>query len=126
MTKVAVMSQFTAGTVTVTATAPGLATGTATYTIQPVPSFLPAPTSPAVVIPPVSTAVTVGQPATLTVTATGGTAPLTFQWYKNGAAIAGAAIRAAAAMATDVADSALASRQSFLQPCFKIFFPLGP
>ncbi|MGA9671668.1 MAG: fibronectin type III domain-containing protein, partial [Terracidiphilus sp.] len=37
MTKVALRSQFTPGTVTVTATAPGLATGTASYTIVSVP-----------------------------------------------------------------------------------------
>jgi hypothetical protein len=89
MTKIAVMSQFTAGTVTVTATGPGLISGSATYTIQPVPSFLPPPAAPAIVLPPVNTAVTAGQPATFTVTATG-TAPLTFQWYKNGSAITGA------------------------------------
>jgi len=105
LTKVAVMSQFTAGTITVTATAPGLATGTATYTIQPVPSFLPAPTSPAVILPPVSTAVTVGQPATLSVTATGGTASLTFQWYKNGTAIAGATNASYTTPATTSADN---------------------
>jgi beta-galactosidase len=89
MTKIAIRSQFTPGTVTVTATSPGLATGTASYTVQPVPSFLPAPTAPAVILPPVSTAVTVGQPATFSVTATG-TAPLGFQWNKNGGAITGA------------------------------------
>jgi beta-galactosidase len=105
MTKVAVMSQFTAGTITVTATAPGLATGSATYTIQPVPSFLPAPTSPAVILQPESTAVTVGQPATLTVTATGGTASLTFQWYKNGTAITGATNASYTTPATTSADN---------------------
>ena len=104
MTKVAVMSQFTTGAVTVTATAPGLSTGTATYTIQPVPSYLPAPTVPAVIVPPQSTAVTAGQPATLTVTATGGTAALTFQWYRNGIAVAGAINASYTTPATTSAD----------------------
>jgi beta-galactosidase len=104
MTKVAVMSQFTSGTVTVTATAPGLATGTATYTIQPVPSFLPAQTAPAIILPPVNTAVTVGQPATFSVTATG-TTPLTFQWSKNGTAIAGATSSSYTTPATSTADN---------------------
>jgi beta-galactosidase len=104
MTKIAVMSQFTTGTVTVTATAPGLTTGTTTYTIQPVPSFLPAPTAPAIILPPVNTAVTVGQPATFSVTATG-TTPLTFQWSKNGAAITGATSSSYTTPATSAADS---------------------
>ena len=104
LTKVAIMSQFTAGTVTVTASAPGLASGTATYTIQPVPSFLPAPTAPAIILPPVGTAVTVGQPATPAVTATG-TAPLTFQWFKNGTPIAGATNASYTTPATTSADN---------------------
>ena len=104
LTKVAVMSQFTSGTVTVTATAPGLATGTATYTIAPVPSFLPAPTAPAIILPPVNTAVTVGQPATFSVTATG-TATLTFQWLKNGTPIAGATSSSYTTPATTTADN---------------------
>jgi beta-galactosidase len=104
MTKIAVMSQFATGTVTVTASAPGLATGTATYTIQPVPSFLPAPTAPAVILPPVNTAVTVGQPATFSVTATG-TTPLTFQWSKNGTPITGATNSSYTTPATATTDN---------------------
>ena len=88
--KVALLSQFATGKVTVTATAPGLAAGTTSYTIQPVPSYLPTPVIPALIIQPESTAVTLGQAATFSVTATGGGVPLTFQWYKNGVAIAGA------------------------------------
>jgi beta-galactosidase len=89
LTKIALLSQFTTGTVTVTATSPGLATGTASYTVQPVPSFQPPPSAPVIILQPASTAVTSGQPATFTVTATG-TAPIAFQWFRNGAAIAGA------------------------------------
>jgi beta-galactosidase len=104
LTKVAVLSQFTPGTITVTATAPGLATGTVQYTIQPVPSFLPAASAPAIILPPVSTAVTAGQPAMFAVTATG-TAPLTFQWLKNGTPISGATSSSYATPATTSADN---------------------
>ena len=103
LTKIAVLSQFTPGTVTVTASAPGLISGTASYSIQPVPSILPAPSAPAIIVPPVSTAVTVGQTATFSVSATG-TAPFTFQWLKNGAAIAGANSAAYTTPATTSAD----------------------
>ena len=90
LTKIALLSQFTTGQVTITATAPGLASGSVSYAITAVPSPLPVPTLPALVIPPASTAVTLGQPATLSVTATGGTAVLSFQWFRNGVLIAGA------------------------------------
>jgi len=89
LTKIALLSQFTTGTVTVTASAPGLTSGSASYTIQPVPSFLPPATAPAIILQPASTAVTLGQPATFSVTAAG-TAPLSFQWFKNGAPISNA------------------------------------
>ena len=45
--------------------------------------------APAITSQPLSQTVTAGQPATFTVNATG-TAPLTFQWQKNGTALAGA------------------------------------
>ncbi|MGO8670283.1 MAG: malectin domain-containing carbohydrate-binding protein, partial [Capsulimonadaceae bacterium] len=45
LTRVALRSQFTAGTVTVTATAPGLTSGTATFNIVAVPDPRNAPTS---------------------------------------------------------------------------------
>ncbi|AXC12578.1 Beta-galactosidase [Acidisarcina polymorpha] len=89
MTRITIRSQFTPGTVTVTATAPGLSTGIATYTIEPVPSVTPAATIPAIIVPPASIAVTVGHTASFSVTAAG-TAPLTFQWKLNGSPIAGA------------------------------------
>ena len=105
LTKVALLSQFTTGQVTVTATAPGLASGSVSYTIQAVPSYLPAPTTPALVISPASTAVTLGQPATFSVTATGGTAALTFQWYKGGVLIVGANAATYTTPATTSADN---------------------
>ena len=39
---------------------------------------------------PSTTAVTAGQTMTLTIAVTGGLAPYTYQWFKNGNAIAGA------------------------------------
>ena len=104
MTRIAVQSQFTAGAVTVTASAPGLASGSVTFNIQPVPSYLPQPSAPAIILPPVSTAVTLGQPATFSVTATG-TAPLSFQWNKNGSPISGATGASYTTPATTNADN---------------------
>jgi hypothetical protein len=87
--KIAIRSQFTPGAVTVTATSPGLGSGTASYTIQPVAQSTPAATTPSIIAQPVSTAVTVGQPAHFSVTASGAS-PLSFQWSENGSSIAGA------------------------------------
>ncbi|MGA7855293.1 MAG: immunoglobulin domain-containing protein [Candidatus Acidiferrales bacterium] len=50
------------------------------------PTRKPVPTAPAISQQPASATVTVGQPATFSVVATG-TDPLTYQWYMNGAAI---------------------------------------
>jgi hypothetical protein len=104
LAKIALQSQFTTGTVTVTATSPGLTTGTASFTVQAVPSFQPAPAAPVIIVPPVSTAVTSGQPATFTVTAAG-TAPMTFQWSRNGAAISGATAASFTTAATTSGDN---------------------
>jgi len=104
LAKIALLSQFTAGAVTVTATSPGLTAGTATYTIQPVPSFQPPPAAPVIILQPASTQVTSGQPAAFTVTATG-TAPMTFQWLRNGAAIAGATAASFTTPATNAGDN---------------------
>jgi hypothetical protein len=49
----------------------------------------PAATAPAITVQPANQSVPVGQTAAFSVTATG-TAPLTYQWQKNGAAISGA------------------------------------
>ena len=48
--------------------------------------------SPTITKQPANQAVTVGQTATFSVTATG-TVPLTYQWFDNGTAIAGATLR---------------------------------
>ncbi len=86
LTKIAIRSQFTTGPVTVSASSPGLGSGTTSYAIQPIPSTIPAPQPPAIIVQPVSVAVTAGQPATFSVTATGA-ATLTFQWSQNGSHI---------------------------------------
>jgi hypothetical protein len=56
----------------------------ATVTVNP-----PAPVAPTITTQPVSTTITQGQTASLSVVATG-TAPLTYQWRRDGAAIPGA------------------------------------
>lgn len=52
-----------------------------------------------------TTAVTAGQTMTLTVAATGGLTPYSYQWYKNGNAIAGATSATYAKPSTTTADS---------------------
>jgi len=64
----------------------------------------PAPAAAAITIPPKNTAVTAGQTATFGATATG-TAPLVFQWRKNGADIAGATSASYTTPVTGVADN---------------------
>ena len=103
MTKIALRSQFTPGAVTVTATAPGLVSGSVTYNISPVAGLI-STSAPTIIIPPASTAVTVGQPATFSVTAAG-SAPITFQWQKNGTAITGATGSAYTTPVTTTSDS---------------------
>ncbi len=89
LTKIAIRSQFMTGPVTVTATSPGLGSGTTSYTVQPIPSTTPAAEAPAIIVQPVNAAVTAGQSATFSVTATGA-ATLLFQWSQNGSPITGA------------------------------------
>lgn len=87
--KIAIRSKFTPGVVAITATSPGLGSGANSYTIQPVAQSSPAATTPSIIAQPVSTAVTVGQPAHFSVTASGAS-PLNFQWMENGSQISGA------------------------------------
>jgi hypothetical protein len=61
-------------------------------------------TAPTITTQPASVTVTVGQTATFSVTAAG-TAPLSYQWYKNGAAISGATGASYTTPATTTADS---------------------
>ena len=104
LTKIALRSQFTAGAVTVTATAPGLKSGTATYNVGPITNTSPVAAAPEIIVPPSAVAVTSGQPAVFSVTATGA-APLSFQWQKNGTNIAGATGSSYTTPATSLADN---------------------
>ncbi|TKC86305.1 glycoside hydrolase family 2 [Trinickia terrae] len=99
LARVVVKTQFTAGAVTVTASAPGLAAGTATFNVLPsdtgsmfngtdlVIGQQQAGTVQ-IISQPADQTVTVGQTAQFTVL-TAGTSP-SYQWMKNGAPIAGA------------------------------------
>lgn len=70
------------------------------------PSYSPPPsvTAPSITSQPADTSVTLGQSAMFSVTAAG-SPPLTYQWEKNGAAIAGAASASYTTPATAAADS---------------------
>ncbi len=60
--------------------------------------------APSITSQPASLSLTAGQPATFSV-ATTGTAPMTYQWSKNGAAISGAVYSTYTTPATTVADN---------------------
>lgn len=62
------------------------------------------PTAPQIVVPPANQTVAVGQSAAFSVTATG-TAPLSYQWNKNGSAISGATSSSYTTPPTTSADS---------------------
>lgn len=64
----------------------------------------PATTAPTITTEPSSQSVTVGQTAAFSVVATG-TAPLTYQWQRNGTAIAGATASSYTTAATTLADN---------------------
>ena len=103
LTKVALRSTFTPGTVTVTASAPGLISGSVQLTsvTPPAPNLQQAP---AIIVPPASVAVSAGFPASFTVAASGSGA-LSYQWYVNGAPIAGATGTSYTTPATTLAQS---------------------
>lgn len=86
--KIALRSTFTPGTVTVTASAPGLAGSSVTLTsVAP-----PAPTqsqAPVIIVPPVNTATTIGYSATFNVVASG-SGTLSYQWADSSGPISGA------------------------------------
>src|SRR5881396_2185038 len=84
--------------VVVTNTAGTVTSASATLTVNP------APVAPAISTQPGNQTVTAGQTATFTVVATG-TAPLAYQWQKNGANIAGATAASYTTPATTTSDS---------------------
>jgi hypothetical protein len=103
LTKIALRSTFTPGTVTVTATAPGLVSGS----VQLSSVAPPAPVqsqAPSIIVPPVNASVTAGYPATFTVAASG-SGTLSYQWYLNGNLVAGATGTSYTTAATTMADN---------------------
>ena len=84
--------------VTVSNSAGTVTSNSATLTVNP------APVAPSFTVQPASQSVSAGQSATFTATATG-TAPLSYQWKKNGNTIAGATASSYTTAATSVADS---------------------
>src|SRR5881397_3920946 len=84
--------------VVVTNTAGTVTSSAATLTVNP------APVAPTITTPPASQTVTAGQTATFAVVAAG-TAPLSYQWQKNGANIAGATSASYTTAVTTTADS---------------------
>ena len=84
--------------VVVTNTAGTATSSAATLTVNP------APVAPTITTQPANQTVTAGQTATFTVVATG-TAPLSYQWQKNGVSMVGATSSGYATPATTTADS---------------------
>jgi hypothetical protein len=84
--------------VAVTNMAGAVTSSAATLTVNP------APVAPTITTAPANQTVTAGQTATFTVVATG-TAPLSYQWQKNGANITGATATSYATALTATADS---------------------
>ena len=100
--KIALRSTFAPGTVTVTASAPGLASGSVQLTSVAPPA--PAQSqAPAIIVPPVNMAVTAGYPATFNVAASG-SGTLVYQWFVNNVAVAGATGTSYTTAATTTAD----------------------
>ncbi len=85
-------------TVAVSNTAGSVTSSAATLTVNA------APVAPSITTQPTSQTVTAGQTATFTVAAAG-TAPLSYQWQKNGINIAGATAATYATPATTTSDS---------------------
>src|SRR2546421_4782411 len=75
-----------------------------------VASSNPPPVAPSIMTQPAGQTVTVGQTATFMVVATG-TAPLSYQWQKNGTAISGATSASYTTPATTSADNGALFRE---------------
>ncbi|WP_263366512.1 beta-1,3-glucanase family protein [Edaphobacter bradus] len=103
LTKIALRSTFTPGTVTVTATAPGLVSGSVQLTSVAPPAPVQSQ-APSIIVPPVNASVTAGYQATFTVAASG-SGTLSYQWYLNGSPVAGATGTSYTTAATTTADN---------------------
>ncbi|QRN55656.1 discoidin domain-containing protein [Dyella caseinilytica] len=86
--KIALRSTFTPGTVTVTASAPGLQSSSVTLTSVTPPASSQSE-APVIIVPPVSEATTSGYTATFSVVASG-SGTLSYQWSDASGPIAGA------------------------------------
>lgn len=95
-----------AGSVTSAPATLTVTTATTTPTVPAVPTAPTAPTAtaPQIITSPSATVAAVGQSATFAVTASG-TAPLTYQWRKNGFAISGATTSTYALAAVQPSDA---------------------
>ncbi len=91
LTRIAIRSTFQTGHVTVSATSPGLGSGSTSYDVQPaiVVPVQAATSAPQIVVQPASQQVSVGQPAHFDVTVSGAS-PMQFQWQRDHQDIPGA------------------------------------
>ena len=101
--KIALRSTFTPGTVTVTASAPGLASGSVTLS-STAPVASSQSQAPVIIVPPVSQATTSGFPATFSVVASG-SGTLSYQWSDANGPIAGATSATYTTPATTAANN---------------------
>ncbi|WMJ70182.1 discoidin domain-containing protein [Stenotrophomonas sp. 24(2023)] len=103
--RIAIRTTFKPGTVTVTATSPGLGAGRATYAVEASnPQVQGISDVPVVLLQPQDQLVSAGQPARFAVMATGA-GPLGFQWLRNGTPIPGATASTLVTPATALIDT---------------------
>ncbi len=121
--KIALRSTFTPGTVTVTATAPGLVSGSVQLT-SVTPPAPPQSQPPAIIVPPVDTAVTAGQPATFTVAASG-SGTLSYQWAVAGSEVTGATSPTLTIPATTLAQNGENVTVAITQQFWRSYFHPG-
>ena len=101
--KIALRSTFAPGTVTVTATAPGLASGSVTLS-SVAPPVSTQSQAPSIIVPPVNEATTSGYTATFSVVASG-SGTLSYQWSDSHGLIAGATSATYTTPVTTAADN---------------------
>jgi beta-galactosidase len=103
--KIALRSTFMPGTVTVTASAPGLQSGSVTLSsVTPPASSQSQSEAPVIIVPPVNVATTSGFTATFSVVASG-SGTLTYQWSDVNGPIAGATSATYTTPATTAANN---------------------